>query len=199
MIVNAFEFKLMNNPLRAFIQEYYEIKPFLPYADKVKGKSVLEIGCGNGFGSSLVKKYFQPKSVTGVDLDPKMIAQAKQNYPQSSFEVGDVTKLNFPNKSFDAVFDFGVIHHVPNWPNALEEIFRVLKPGGYFLAEDFSIESYDGFIGQLAKRFTDHPYKEMYRQKEFVNYFKKLGFKILKYEVRRPLNTMSYFVLVASK
>ena len=44
--------------------------------------------------------------------------------------VGDLTSIDAPDDSFDAVFDFGVIHHVPNWRQAVVEVARVLRPHG---------------------------------------------------------------------
>ena len=50
--------------------------------------------------------------------------------------VGDAERIDVPDASFDAVVDYGILHHVPDWRRALREIARVLKPGGMFYFED---------------------------------------------------------------
>ncbi|MBI5529080.1 MAG: class I SAM-dependent methyltransferase [Deltaproteobacteria bacterium] len=59
--------------------------------------------------------------------------------------VGDVTAIRADDETYDAVFDFGIIHHVPDWRAALREIRRVLKPGGRLFAEE------------VHERFISHP------------------------------------------
>ena len=59
--------------------------------------------------------------------------------------VGDATAVPVEDESFDAVFDFGIIHHVPHWRAALGEVHRVLKPDGRFYAEE------------VLGRFVTHP------------------------------------------
>jgi ubiquinone/menaquinone biosynthesis C-methylase UbiE len=50
--------------------------------------------------------------------------------------VGDATRLEAPDEVFDAVFDFGAIHQIPDWPAALAEVHRVLKPDALFFFEE---------------------------------------------------------------
>jgi len=68
MIVNKLEFLLMNNPIRAHIQDRIEAKEFGRLSSLPPDKVVLEIGCGNGTGTKLIKKYFSPKEIYAVDL-----------------------------------------------------------------------------------------------------------------------------------
>ena len=101
-------------------------------------QSFLEVGCGNGaVCKHVVKKYLL--NVTGVDIDPEQIQLAQENSddtPDIQFSVVDATKLPFQDNDFDIVLSFGVMHHISNWLNALGEIRRVLKPGGYFIYYD---------------------------------------------------------------
>ncbi len=129
-----------------------------------------------------------------------MIELAKKNHGASAtFLVMDAAKLDFPDKSFDAVFDFGIIHHIPNWKDCLNEMKRVLKPGGELILEDLSIESFTLGIGKLWRILSDHPYGSMYTAGEFTDYLKKIGFEILNYGDYNPLKFIRHFSLNAVK
>ena len=199
MILNKFEFVSMNNPLRAFVQEYVEIKELRRLSSLSVGLKVLEIGCGNGQGAQLIKKYFNPSEIQAIDLDPKMIdiAKRKNKDKKITFSVGDATKLPYKDNSFDAIFDFGIIHHIPNWKNCLSELKRVLKPSGQLLIEDLSVETFETTFGKLLKKVLAHPYSSMYKRSEFIQHLKSLGFTVSNYRLRYPLNTIQYFVVVA--
>src|SRR3990167_9301495 len=132
----------MNNPVRNLIQERIEVKRLRKLSGLPPNKTALEIGCGTGNGSKLIKKYFEAKKIYATDLDERMINIAKRRNTVESitFEVQDATKLKYSSKSFDAIFDLGVIHHIPNWKDCLKELKRVLKPNGQLILEDLSRE-----------------------------------------------------------
>lgn len=186
-------------PIRKRILENVILNYFRDYLSKLKGKTILEIGCSNGHGASLIKKYFSPKEIIATDLDERLLNLAKKNIKEASikFEIADATKLRFKNNTFDAVFDFGVIHHIPDWENCLKELHRVLKPKGLVFIYDISIESFNSFWGRIIKKFTLHPYESMYRREEFTNYLNKLGFKILTHNLYKT--SLRYFIIVAQK
>ena len=199
MKLNKLEFLLMNNPIRNLIQNHIEVKRLRKWSNLPPSKTVLEIGCGTGNGSKLIKKYFQAKIIYATDLDKRMIDIAKKNNNDDSisFEVQNATKLKFKNNFFDAVFDLGVIHHIPNWKNCLKELQRVLKPKGKLIIEDLSIETFSTPFGKLMKKSLEHPYGSMHKEDEFVNYLEKIGFKILVHKKHSTL--IRYFIIVAQK
>ena len=199
MILNKFEFLLMNNPIRNFIQKHIEIKRLRKLSSLPSNKKILEIGCGTGNGSKLIKKYFQANKIYGIDLDKRMVAIAKKgnNDKSITFAVQDAASLKYKNNSFDAVFDSGVIHHIPNWKDCLKELKRVLKPNGQLIIEDLSIESFSTFFGKLMEKFLEHHYNSMYGEYEFLAYLRKIGFKITSY--KRYFLILRYFVVVAQK
>ena len=101
---------------------------------------------------------FGAESVDAFDLDPRMIELASRRLRARGESVclwtADITAIPAANNHYDAVFDFGVIHHVPNWPDVLREVYRVLKPGGRFYAE----EVLEKLICRPLCRFLlDHP------------------------------------------
>jgi SAM-dependent methyltransferase len=98
------------------------------------GAAVLELGCATGVPTTreLVKRF----AVTGVDISARSIALAKQQVPEAQFEHADMTRLDFPPGSFDAVIAFYSITHVPREEHAqlLLNIATWLRPGGLFVA-----------------------------------------------------------------
>lgn len=170
----------MNNPIRSASLRL-EAKKLRKMSPTQSLGKVLEIGCGQGQGTKNILRYFQPASVEAIDLDPHMIVRAKKRVQNSriQFKVGDVSNLYFvPDNNYDAIFDFGIIHHVPNWQDCLQELHRVLKPGGYLHIEDGSIESFTTTVfGRFLHRILDHPYNDMYTKVAFEKKLHELGFK----------------------
>lgn len=115
-----------------------------------------------------------------------------------SYEVMDASNLDFPEKYFDAIFDFGIIHHIPNWKDSLKEVKRVLKPKGEFIVEDLSIDSFSMGIGNLWRILSDHPYQFMYTPKEFTEFLNDIGFYINNYKEFNPLKFIRFFSLNAT-
>ena len=68
------------------------------------------------------------------------LAKKKIRTKNIEYSVMDATNLSFKNNFVDAVFDFGIIHHIPDWKKCIKEVHRVLKPNGEFLIEDFFLE-----------------------------------------------------------
>lgn len=170
----------MNNPIRNLIQRHIEFKRLRKWSHLPPNKIILEIGCGTGNGSQLIKKYFQAKRIHAIDLDKRMVDIAKKNNKDGSisFEVQDATQLKYKDNFFDAVFDLGVIHHIPNWKDCLEELKRVLKPKGQLIIEDLSIETFSTPLGRIVRESLDHPYDSMHTEDEFARYLEKIGFRI---------------------
>ena len=171
MLLNKIEYWAMNNPVRGYVQRHYEA-PRLQRLSRQGAKNVLEIGCGQGTGAKII-------------YDPRMVQRARRKageLPNASFHQGDVTNLEFADGSFDLVVDFGIVHHVPNWRDALSEVQRVLSAGGEFLFEDLSVETWERGIGIPFKRIADHPYDEMFRKPEFVGELEALGFDVETHE-----------------
>ena len=199
MKLNNFEFLLMNNPVRANIQANYEMPILRRMTSLQNPKHILEIGCGNGYGTTLIKKEFTPERITAIDLDEKMIAKAlRRKLEGVTFKVMDASCLEFPDNEFDAVVNFGIIHHIPNWRRCLDEIKRVLRSGGEILFEDLSTDSFTTWSGLILKAFTDHPYDSMYSQDEFTRYLHQIGFTLREVKEFNWSRLIRFFVVSAS-
>lgn len=114
----------------AFVWQYGEnlIDLLSPQA----GERILDLGCGTGQLTSKLART--GAEVVGIDRSPEMIATAKENYPELSFEVADAAQLPF-NQSFDAVFSNAVLHWILEPDAVIRSIHQMLKPGGRFVAE----------------------------------------------------------------
>jgi SAM-dependent methyltransferase len=138
--VNWVEAVWVNSPLRTLTQ-IREIAYFRRARHLAPGARALEIGCGRGVGVELIRRAFRPARVDGIDIDPAMVRRAERRkrrgaMSEASFRVADAQALPYDDACMDAVFNFGIIHHLEDWRRGIREIARVLKPGGAFYFEE---------------------------------------------------------------
>jgi ubiquinone/menaquinone biosynthesis C-methylase UbiE len=120
------------------------IERALAKVDKSDIREVLEIGCGVGHTAHFLRGEFD-FSLHGVDIDAEQIAKATQAYggdPKLRFHVADATALWFSDASFDTVVAQNTLHHISRWESALEEVARVLRPGGLLVWQDFAVREW---------------------------------------------------------
>lgn len=180
MKLNAVEKALMNNPARAALQRHYEAPLLQRLGGTVDGGTVLEVGCGRGVGAQLILERFRAGHVTAFDLDPDMVDKARRRLAphmphRVTLAVGDVTDIDAADAAFDAVFDFGIIHHVPDWRSGLREIRRVLKPGGRFFFEEVTRHALQRWS---YRTFLDHPDHDRFSGPEFVTACEDAGLQV---------------------
>jgi len=158
MKLNWAERWAVNNPLRV-IQQRLEIRWMKKRAALKSGAVVLEVGCGRGAGARLILNEFRPSLLHAQDLDMRMIQDARnylspEEHKKISLFVGDVFRLPYRDGALDAVFDFGVLHHVPDWYGVLSEIARILRANGVFFLEEIYPPLYQNF---LTRAILLHP------------------------------------------
>lgn len=116
-----------------------------------EGDVVLDLGCGRGVqAKSLIDVVGEQGAVYGLDLTEKMIIEANKDNDRDNlfFNQGDIHKLPFADEQFDLVYSNCVINHSTDKQTVYEEIYRVLKPGGYFLVGD--VMSIDELPAEVA-------------------------------------------------
>jgi SAM-dependent methyltransferase len=92
------------------------------------GARILDAGCGTG----LNLRHLPPGSI-GLDINPRNVAAAAARLPDHRVVLGDIEAMPFEDDEFDAVVCTEVLEHVPNARRSLDEIKRVLKPGGVLI------------------------------------------------------------------
>ncbi len=113
----------------------YALEPYiLDFAGfaAARGLRVLEIGVGLGADHQQFAEA--GAELWGIDLTERAVEHTRRRLAAfglaSHLAVGDAENLDFPDAAFDRVYSWGVLHHSPDTPKAIAEVWRVLKPGG---------------------------------------------------------------------
>ncbi|MCW5602319.1 class I SAM-dependent methyltransferase [Nitrosomonas sp.] len=158
------------------------------------GQDVLDVGCGTGTLTLMIKQIQPDTGVNGLDMDPQILDIARRKAEQAGeiiiLQQGTATSLPYPDESFDHVFASLMLHHLTRQDKqqALREAFRVLKPGGELHIADFgkphdlvmwlislvmrwAEEVHDNILGLLSIFIADagfHPVEETTRYRTVV-------------------------------
>jgi len=134
------ELNLMNSRARELLLKYWDFRLFggalrrhgIDLGDAV----VLDAGCGSGYSTSLIWEMFRPRELLACDVMPEQVERARARGLPATVFVGDITSLHLADRSCDAAFVLGVLHHCSNWREGLAQVARVLRDGGVLLLEE---------------------------------------------------------------
>ena len=177
MQLNWIERLFILSPIRAWLQHHWEARQLLAMGGPLAGAHVLETGCGPGFGIDLLYRRFQAARVAAFDIDPQMIARVRRRRSKrmTRLWVGNLRHIPVADATYDAVVNFGAIHHVMDWRRAIAEIHRVLKPQGAFYCEEI-LRRY--ITHPVVGRLMDHPQEDRFDTPQFISALQQNGFGI---------------------
>ncbi len=191
IIADRYDF--FNNLMSLSTQRYIKYKSIKNLNIKPHDK-IIDLCCGTGDLSIIIKQIEPQADVTGIDFSDKMLEVAKQKSQNIQYLQGDVTALPYPDNTFDCtVMGFG-LRNIQNAEKAVEEAYRILKPGGYFMHLDFGKKNliskvFDITIPVLTKLFTENysAYTYLIKSKQIfpepedlIKDFESKGFRLKK-------------------
>lgn len=144
----------------------------------LKGTGVA-LGPGIGLETLALAERFPEATITGVDYDPDQAERARRNLAarpslagRVTFTPGDATALAFPAEAFDFAYELNVLHHIRDYPAAIREVHRVLKPGSRFFLQDLSRRF---FLPGLRHLF---PPESLFTRADLVRQLEAAGFAV---------------------
>lgn len=174
---------LENRPMFMAIIRSQEAMLFQKYNKLVKGK-ILDFGCSEGFFAGLI--FGKNRINIGLDLfSNKRTEEAKKEKIYKKIVLYDGNIIPYPDNYFNTVVSNCVLEHIPNIRLSLKEIYRVLKPGGFFLTSVMADQWENNLFGSkiFGKKYFGYMRKiqvhhNLFSNQQWRKYFKKTGFKI---------------------
>ena len=120
----------------------------------LSGLAVLEAMCGSGQSTEYLLR--RGAKVTGLDISRVQVGMLKEKFPRCGAVCGSILQSGFPGSTFDCVFLLGGLHHLhPQADAAVDEIHRILKPGGYFCFTEPHAGSLPDFLRKMWYRWDN--------------------------------------------
>ncbi|MBB4824789.1 ubiquinone/menaquinone biosynthesis C-methylase UbiE [Sporosarcina luteola] len=155
---------------------------------------ILDVGCGAGQTAAYLSYRYGAK-VTGIDINPTMVDKAERRVKKNRLPVkimqGSVENIPLPDHHFDFIISESVLSFV-NKPRALEEIFRLLKNGGRFIAIEHT-------INQRLKKTEETEIKNFYgfpslsTEKDWLDLLKRAGFAHCRIQEHTSIHSVPNF------
>ncbi|MEM9939127.1 MAG: class I SAM-dependent methyltransferase [Pseudomonadota bacterium] len=166
-------------------QKAYEIKLDLTREYFTPESNVLEFGCGTGSTAILHAPYV--KHIHATDVSPEMIRIAKaklepEGVTNVTFEVADMDGYSGPSETYDAVMGMNIIHLVDDRMAVMEEVYRLLKPGGHFISSTMCLREKLMFqlmepLFPVMHTLGNWPHVRRFNAKRLISDVESIGFK----------------------
>jgi 2-polyprenyl-3-methyl-5-hydroxy-6-metoxy-1,4-benzoquinol methylase len=183
--------------------------------ENLTGKRVLEIGCGFGSHSQLLARA--GCKLSSIDITAKAVQQTRCRLELNNLNADvremDAEKMDFADNEFDFVWSWGVIHHSAHTDRIVDEVARVLKPGGEFRVMVYNRKAFDSYIkiirgfvtGKILKRmsisdilsyYTDGYIARFYTRSDLQELLTRSGLRV---RTVRPMGQTSELVPLPGK
>jgi ubiquinone/menaquinone biosynthesis C-methylase UbiE len=152
-----------------------------------QGGTLLDVGCGQGRSFRYLRDVFAPTRMLGLDADPHSIDLSRAEAARENINVelftSDCARIGLPDASVDTVFCHQTFHHLVEQERALDEFWRVLKPGGLLLFAESTKAYIDSWV---IRWFFRHPMHVQKTADEYVAMLRARGFVFTDAQVSLP-------------
>jgi len=148
---------------------------------------ILDTGCGHGLSFTMLEKRFNPKKIIGLDIDPMTSSRSQRNIELCNCEIqiqnANASDIDLEDNSVDMLFCHQSFHHITEQEQAIQEFFRVLKPGGVLLFAESCRRYIHSFLIRLLFR---HPMEVQKTDLEYIELIRAAGFELKEQNISRP-------------
>lgn len=160
-----------------------------------EGERILDAGCGTGFALAQLASRRSGLDLSGLDASPEMLARARGRLPTAVELVrGDLECMPYAAGRFDAVITMNALHYLDDPAFALEEIARVLRPGGRLVVTDWCRDFFVMFLCEHWLRLRKRPLGRVMGTRELVAIASDAGLRIdslVRFKVRPAWGLMT--------
>jgi ubiquinone/menaquinone biosynthesis C-methylase UbiE len=176
--MHAFEKRVVNALSRHYLR-WFVLPQFQRLLDVPLRGHGLALGPGVGWEVFALAQRYPDATVMGVDYDIDQVMRARRNLgarpavrARVAFHRGDATALACPEETFDFAYELNVLHHIVDYPQALREVYRVLRPGAPFFLQDLS----SAFFWPVLRRLF--PPESLFTRAELASQLAAAGFRV---------------------
>ncbi len=159
------------------------------------GERILDVGCGTGLALARLAEAQPDLHLAGVDLSAEMLARARGRLPQSvSLARGDARHLPFAAAQFDAVITSNALHYLDDPAQALDEMARVLAPGGRLIVTDWCRDFFVMVLCEHWLRIRKRPLGRILHMRKLTGFVEDAGLHMdsaVRYRVRPAWGMMT--------